>query len=420
MIRLNLGTLFQDMHNYEMAEKAYTTVLSADPNNTTAHYYMGALYQQTGNPQGAITEFNKIPATDPNFQTAQDQMLKLITGNPDKNAVAAGLKDYAARFSDNAIVQSKVGESFHEMNDYNDAATYYQNAIQLDPNMASAYANLGAVYQALNRPEDAETAYKKAHDLDPSNTTVSDLEKSVDQSLVDQQYQQAVQLQQAGKKDEAKALLEKALVSSPNNPDIRSAYGITLQSMGDLDGAIQQYNKAISFADPKNNTNNALYHYYLGTAYHQKKDLTHALQEYKTAQNLDPTLNDAKEAIDLLEKQQATGTLSQAVDAFNRKHYPEALTMINKAIAGEPDNAMAHYYKGLILNAQNNGKAAVVSYRDAIKYDPKFADAYYALALALDTEKDDAGAKQAFQKFLDLSTADDDFVRYAKQRVKSL
>ncbi|MBY0404701.1 MAG: tetratricopeptide repeat protein, partial [Cyanobacteria bacterium] len=114
-------------------------------------------------------------------------------------------------------------------------------------------------------------------------------------------------------------------------------------------------------------------------------------------------------------------TLDKAVEAYNKKLYPQALVLVNEVLKTSPDNFTAYYYKGLILNEQKQVDGAIVSYRKAIQYKQDFGDAYYALGLLLDTKKDVKGAKEAFQKFVDLSAGtDDDFVKYAKSRIQSL
>ena len=66
----------------------------------------------------------------------------------DPAKVAAGLRQYADRFNRNATVQAQIGEEFHQRKDLGNAALYYQRAIQLDPKLASAWANLGALHAA--------------------------------------------------------------------------------------------------------------------------------------------------------------------------------------------------------------------------------------------------------------------------------
>jgi superkiller protein 3 len=415
LIRLNLGTLFQEQKRYELALKAYETVLQVDPNHLMANYYKASLLQETGNTDGALQAYNKVLSIDPNYKPAQDKMLALVEQEHDPNKVAAGLKQYADRFPNNATVQAQIGEEFHQRKDLTNAALYYQRAIQLDPKLASAWANLGAVYQAQGKAEESADAFKRAQSLDPSNSTFKTLAQSAASDLGYKAYQQAVQLQQQGKSQEALPYFRKALATS-DTPDIRAAYGVSLQSAGQLDEAIEAYQKAIS-QDP----NNADYAYYLGTAYHQKKDLAKASAAYKKALSLKPDYTDAQKALASIDQQAASADLDKAIDAYNSKNYPVALTLVNQALAKNGQDAMAHYYKGLIFDAQKKPSLAAQSYRDAIRYNADFTDAYYALGVALDTAKDENGARSAFEKFLSLSGSnDDDFVKYARERMKAL
>lgn len=414
LIRLNLGTLFQEQKNYQQALQAYNTVLQVDPNHLQANYYKATLLQDTGNADGAIESYNKVLTIDPNYKPAQEKMLAMIRQQSDPAKVASGLQQYAERFNRNATVQAQIGEEFHQRKDLTNAATYYQRAIQLDPKLASAWANLGAVYQSQGKAEESAEAFKKAQALDPNNTTFKELAQSAANDISYKAYQQAVQLQQQGKTQDALPYFQKAL-STSDNADIHAAYGVSLQSLGQLDNAIAEYQKALT-----KDAGNADYNYYLGTAYHQKNDLPKAQAAYKKALTLKPNYPEAQQALASIEQQAATADLNKAIDAYNKKSYPTALTLVNQALGKNGNDAMAHYYKGLILDAQGKPSLAAQSYREAIRHNAEFTDAYYALGVALDNLKDPSGARSAFEKFVSLSGAnEDDFVKYAKERLKA-
>lgn len=414
-IRLNLGTLFQEKHDYQKALSAYETVLRVDPNHLQANFYKATLLEETGNIDGAITGYNKVLSLDPKHTGAQDKMLGLVMKHPDPARVTAGLKDYAARFANDPVVQAQVGEEFHNRKDFNNAALYYQKAIQLNPQLANAWANLGAIYEAQGKQQESLQAFKKARELDPGNQTFDTLAKNAESTLGYQAYEQAVELQQAGKHGEALVYFRKAM-ETMDSPELHVAYGVSLHNAGQLDAAIAEYNKGIA-----KDSGNADYHYYVGTAYHQQNDLTKALAAYKKALSLMPSHEQAREMAASIEKNQAAQDLQKAIDAFDRKNYGQALTHVNAVLARNGQDATAHYYKGLILEAQNKKPAAIQSYREAIRYDGEFADAYYALGVALDDSRDSAGAKNAFQKFVSIAgERDDDFVRYARDRVQAL
>jgi tetratricopeptide (TPR) repeat protein len=414
-IRLNLGTLFQAQKRYDLALKAYDTVLQVDPNHLMANYYKATLLEESGNTDGALQAYNKVLSIDPNNKAAQDKLLALAKQQTDPAKLAVGLKQYADRFPNNATVQAQIGEEFHQRKNLNDAAYYYKRAIQLDPNLASAWANLGAVYQAQGKDEDSAEAFQKAKALDPNNTTFQELAKNAATDIGYKAYQQAVALQQQNKPQEALPYFQKALETN-DTAEIRAAYGISLQSAGKLDEAIMAYQKAMS-QDP----GNADYAYYLGTAYHQKKDMPKAEAAYKKALSLKPDYTDAKNALASIAQQAASADLDKAIEAYNNKNYPTAMTLIGQVLVQNAEDPMAHYYKGLILDAQKKPSLAAQSYQKATQYNPQFSDAYYALGVALDNAKDSRGARSAFEKFLTLSgTNDDDFVKYARERIKTL
>jgi tetratricopeptide (TPR) repeat protein len=415
LIRLNTGLLFQEQKRYEMAVRAYDTVLQVDPNNLLANYYKATLFQESGNTDGALQAYNRVLSINPNYKPAQDKMLSLVKQQSDPAKLTAGLIQYGDRFANNAAVQEQLGEEFHQRKDLNNAAMFYQRAIKLNPQMASAWANLGAVYQAQGKDEESVQAFQKAQALDPKNDTFQQLAKHSVSNVGYKAYQQAVQLQQQGKSQEALPYFQKALASN-DTADIHAAYGVSLQSTGQLDGAIGEYLKAIA-KEP----GNADYNYYLGTAYHQKKDLTKAAAAYKKALSLKPGYKDAQQALASIDQQNASADLEKAIDAYNKKNYPVAMTLVTQALAKNSQDAMAYYYRGLIYDAQKKTPQAAQSYQEAIRLNPDFTDAYYALGVALDAAKDQRGAKGAFEKFLTLSgTNEDDFVKYARERVKAI
>ena len=61
------------------------------------------------------------------------------------------------------------GRNATELNEYDNAILYYQKAIKLDPNFASAYNYMGIVYDFKGNDDKAIECYQKAMELDQSN-----------------------------------------------------------------------------------------------------------------------------------------------------------------------------------------------------------------------------------------------------------
>ena len=414
-LRLNMGTLFQQKKDYQKAQAAYSTVLQADPSNQQANFYMATLFEETGNLDGAITGYNKVLAADPNNKGAQDKLLSLVKKQTDPAKLTAGMKEYAARFPNNATIQAQIGEEFHKRKDLPNAALLYQKALAIDPRLSSTWANLGALYEEQGKQTESLQAYKKAQDLDPSNKTYQDLAQGAESQMGYEAYKTALDLQQKGKHTDALPYFQKALQTN-NTAETHLAYAVSLHNANQLDAAIGEYSKAIAMAP-----NNADYQYYLGTAYHQKNDLPRAEAAYKKAVSLNPNQAEAKQMLASIQQGQVQADLQKAMDYYDHKNYVAALTAVNAALAKNGQDPTAHYYKGLILEGQNKRPTAIQSYREAIRYDANFADAYYALGVALDTNSDPVGARSAYEKFVTLSAnKDDDTVKYAQQRVQAL
>jgi tetratricopeptide (TPR) repeat protein len=415
LIRLNMGTLFQEQKRPQPALKAYDTVLQVEPDHLLANYYKATLLEETGNLGGAITLYNKVLSIDPNHTEAREKMLALIQKDPDPKRSATGLENFASRFPKSATIQAQIGEEFHHRKVLDKAIIFYERALQNDPGLASAWANLGAAYQEQGNTPKSIEAFNKAVSLEPGNETYKDLASHARQGEADTLYQKAIALQQAGKSQEAIAAFRQVLAVN-KNAEVYAAYGISLQSAGELDQAIATYQSALKQAP-----HNPDYLYYIGTAYHQKKEYALAKGYYEKTLLEKPDYSLASEALASIKTVLVNTSLEEGIKAYDAKQYVKALTKLDATLANNPKNSTAHYYKGLALEAQNNLPQAIISYQKSVEHDPDFGDGYYALAVALDSNKKPKEAKVAFEKFIRLSgNQEDDFTRYAKQRLTEL
>jgi len=421
LIRLNLGTLYQQMGDQEMAQKAYDTVLQLDPSNQLAQYYKASLYRDTGQTEAAIQQYNQLLTINPNYDAAHEDLLALIQRRPTQETIQSGLMDYAKNYRTNPIVQSKVAEVLHSQKNYNDAITFYERAIALKPDLVSAYINLGAALEAVGRAPEATQTYQKALSISPGNAQIKKLLADSQQQASALAYQEAVEKQQQGDIDGALAAYQQAIQNPQlDSAELRANYGIALQSAGRYPDALAQYNKAIE----KDSTNGD-YYFYKGTALQQQEKLSEAEAAYQKAVSLSSTDADnrsqAQEALAALRQIEAANLLNQVVDAYERKAFPQALGLIQQALAKDPNNATTYYYQGLVFSDQNKLPEAITSFKKSLAIMPDFKDAQFSLAVALDKKQDTAGAKMAYQQFLKMAGTDnDDFVSYARERVSAL
>jgi tetratricopeptide (TPR) repeat protein len=100
------------------------------------------------------------PAADRPLNEAQS-----VLNTPEETMSQAG--------PDTAKVQFEQGNSHVEAGRWPEAVAAYQKAIELDPSLQAAYANLGVAYYQLGEFDRAASQYKKALELDPEDIEVS-------------------------------------------------------------------------------------------------------------------------------------------------------------------------------------------------------------------------------------------------------
>lgn len=107
----------------------------------------------------------------------------------------------------------------------------------------------------------------------------------------------------------------------------------------------------------------------LGVAYLNRQDTTEALERFREALAMDPSLNVAR--------------LNAAVALRDLQQFDEAREILTGLTAVEPDNVRAWYQLGLIDSVVGEPERGVESFRRAVELDPLDADAHYFLGTML-------------------------------------
>ena len=371
------------------------------------------------------TYFEKVitdyPAPNRPYQLEQhfEQLQKVFVGLNDSSALV------------------DLADSYFDLKRYEEALVAYDQAIRLDPNLASAYNTKGVVLLILQRYEEALATFEQTIRLDPSlayayNNKGVALRKLQRYEEALAAFEQAIRLDpndaaayngkggalaDLQRCEEALAAFEQAIRLDPNKVSAYNNKGVALDNLKRYEEALAAYEQAIRL-DP---TGAAAYNG-KGGALSKLQRYEEALAAYEQAIRLDP--NDASAyngkglaLADLQRYEEALVAYEQALrfdptDAVaynnkgvalgNLKRYEEALTAYEQAIRLDPTDAAAYNNKGTALGNFKRYEEALAAFEQAIRLDPYYAAAYYNKGLALRNLKRHEEALAAFEQVIRL------------------
>jgi len=244
-------------------------LLDLEPNNSQALAFKGDIYYNTGQQDSSLNEYLKSLANDKsnymiwkkvitlyfeqkNYIKAIEtctQATELFPTNPEiyfyegiglmqqkKNSEAATILETGTNY----VIKNKplqqqfyanLGEVYHNLADNEKSDKYYDKALELDPNdvfVLNNYAYFLSVRKT--RLEDAKRMSEKSLQLDPENPADLDTYGWILYLMNDYQS--------------AEKQISKALLKKPNDADILEHYGDIQFKLGNIDKAVEQWQKA--------------------------------------------------------------------------------------------------------------------------------------------------------------------------------
>jgi superkiller protein 3 len=158
--------------------------------------------------------------------------LALVASNmygQDRKSVEATIRDWKRVVTQNPQdfeTIAAIGSAYGKLGDNATAATYFRNAIKVNPGYAPAYAGLGTAYGFLGRPDDAIASLRKAASLEPNDALT--------------RSQLGTKLGKAGHYKEAIAELKEAIRLNPHLPEAHFALGLAYLGQRNRAAAAQE------------------------------------------------------------------------------------------------------------------------------------------------------------------------------------
>jgi tetratricopeptide (TPR) repeat protein len=265
------------------------------------------------------------------------------------------------------------GITFASRGEYEMAIADFTEAINLDPDMQTAWMLRGrALYASVSHVISVGENFSSVGATHTIGYEMLTEEKKAihDRAIAD--FTQAIRLDQ----DNAKTYNERGNIYDHKgdydraiadynqairlNPDYASAYsnrGVAYLRKGDYDRAIADYNQAIQL-DP----DEAVGYNNRGVAYRCKGDYDRAIADYNQAIRLDPDY--------------ASAYSNRGVAYDKKGDYDRAIADYNQAIRLDPDYTLAYYNRGVAYSLKGDYDRAIADYNQYIRLDPNDADTY--------------------------------------------
>lgn len=371
----------QQDKNWDQANQLYLQAFSVHPKDPAIAFGLGTMFQQKGDTESALKWFQTaldLANADPKFDKKTTEEFK--------QAIKLAKEEKARPMVEEAVKKQSMG-------DQASAIDLYKKALEWVPNTAKVWTNLGQAYQLSDDFANARSSYQKAVDLDPKNeSTCWYLIAKIDENFGDAKsaidhYRKYLLPNPSGQyatdANSRLAVLTKDPSKTqklPTQNDIKTAKladdeynaGLASQKAGNPADALTHYQKAAGVKPDE-----SAYVEAIATCYQQMKQYDNALNAYDQAITI-ATRNKRQKDIDIYKTQRqacaeekAGPIVDQALAAYNNKDFASAANLYAQVIQIVPNIAKMHTSRAASLQGTDDFKGALEEYQKGYDLDPK-------------------------------------------------
>ncbi len=411
--RINVGTLYQQKEDYRTAIKAYESVLILYPDNVNALLYRAQCYDKLGDSRIAQEGYKKVMALDPGNDLLKHQMLDNIK----KTSSPSGFVDYVkTNFAQNnpeAMIYDYAIE-LHKDNKIADSVYMYNEAIKAygAKAMPEIYVNMALAQAQEKQYDQAIKTLNFAASKFPNDAAVREQLKNISGMKTDSIIAEASGYFE--KKDYKKAI-DSYLKINPSTVDSMLGVAASYQALNDTDNAIEYYKKALELKPIDSDIA-----YYIASLYGEKEDFANAKIYLQKAVAFNKNNKDAITYLKSINEAEISNLLSDAISKYEANNYEEGLQEFNQVLKGDPNNAYALYYRGMIYDSQEKRKEAISDLLRAYDLNKDFSICNYMIATNYDSLGNTKEAYKYYTAYAQSDVPDDDYKKYAQARAEEL
>lgn len=281
------------------------------------------------------------------FEKAVSEYKEAITHNPNST-----------------VFYNALGITHSELKQYNAALDTFKKALTLSPKKAEPHYNIGLVYLKQGIFPPAVDAFKQAVAI---NAKWADAHNGLAEASLKQ-----------GLLSQAEKSYVKAIRLNPDGIGANLGLGQVHAKQKRYENAITQFQKVIEIQ-----SDNTEAHYQLAQAYiklGQKEKAASTMAFFKILRHTDPLLQKARKWVKIY-PDDPKGYNNLGILYLTRKRHNTAIENYKRAISLSPTLTAAHYNLGLAYHKQGKLKLAIGAYQKALSFDAKLAIAHNNIAV---------------------------------------
>ncbi len=161
-IKLAKVKFYVSTGNYKKAKEILLSIIEKNPNNYSAHKFLGIIYEQEGGIRKAIDEYVKCIEINKKDYDSYYKVSILLNELDKKDEAIEMLTNLLNKKPDYTKASLTLGDLLIEKENYKEAVNSLMEALKYDPTSFDLNYELGIVYTMLNDFKSAKEYYEKA------------------------------------------------------------------------------------------------------------------------------------------------------------------------------------------------------------------------------------------------------------------
>lgn len=348
---VNKGMTFKNSNKYPEALRAFDDAIFVNKFYARAYYGKALVYKKQRENDKAVDSFKEAIKYSPGKEDYHFELGNLLR-EMNKDEEALGYYKKAAKLDlDDKDNLYKVGKTLYDLKRYDEAIVKFDELIEIDHEHIDAHIYKGLALEENKKDLEALNIFNELISLDNKNIYYY---RSKDRILNNLKYEDNV----------IRENYEKAMMIIPKNGNDYYNKAILLESRNLYKEALAAIKNAVRL-----NNNDPLKHEEMGDIQKSLGDKDGALVSYNKAIELD------------VESKSAYA--SKCILLNDMGQNAEALISCDKALVIDPEYGLAYHYRGFVLEDLSDYDGALGSFYDAIKFDPEDSYSMYAKARIL-------------------------------------